>query len=86
MPLYEIECETCGPQEIVRPIAEAPGDRAECPRCGKQCDRKWNVRTGLRPFVSYWTEALSQGEKPIRIDSREQELSLCKRFNFERVS
>ena len=85
MALYQVICPVCGTQEIFRhgcTGCESP----RCPQCGRPAHRDWSASCGLRPFVSYWTDALSTDpDRPVFIDSREKEQRLSQKFGFQRV-
>lgn len=85
MPLYQVICREHGKQEVFTHAPKAV-ESAPCPVCGRLCRRDWSAITGLSPFKSYWTEALSTAKGPIEVRSREQERQLTKQFGFERVS
>lgn len=86
MPIYIFRCDSCGSFEM-RKARPTGGVKAICPECGKTAHRDWQQENaGLRPFSSYWTEALSTDvNRPVYVDSREKERKLCARFGFERV-
>lgn len=86
MPLYEVICTHCGEQELFshKTVSFEVGF---CPKCSRAAPRNFGERKGMDPFKSYWTDALSTGsDRPIFINSREQERELCKRFGCVRVS
>ena len=40
MPVYDYQCDTCGPFTVLRPMAECEAPHA-CPDCGGQAPRAW---------------------------------------------
>lgn len=85
MAIYQIKCPKHGKQEVFRHIQEGLRE-APCPVCGTMSPRDYMAPCGLKPFVSYWTEALSTDpNRPVFIDSREKERTLAAQFGFERV-
>jgi putative FmdB family regulatory protein len=61
MPIYAFECESCGPFELYRPVAQA-GVPATCPACSAGARRRFTA-PGLALLAAPLRRALDREEK-----------------------
>lgn len=67
MPRYDYLCQVCGPLEVYYALKDYPGDRTDCPRCGKPVVRQYLSAPSLHCHDPYIDEDIT-GE-PIEITS-----------------
>lgn len=85
MPIYDVQCESCGPGEVVKSMAEVNGEWV-CPKCNGPASRLFTppYDHSENTFHPYYSDALSDTAGQAYVSSRANEKERMLKMGVER--